>query len=408
MREKIIWLVAYCVEKGANFIFLPLVVAAFGAKSYSIYAQTLASAAMISVVVILGQGTLLIKNNPEGDCEKIRIYINKVVVIFAIEAIFLLGLFLVYGRDISVFVYGGDVSFLFLFFIVAFAFVDVAFEVVCVSALRARSEFKRGSFFVILKTAGKLVPLIGCLWVKVELVEYMMLSLALQGGLVIIQYANSCRGKRRAGQSVRVMDGAFDVVVNALLVTGLLSVSRYVLVNKTDIFTVGYYSAITTITGVVAILYSGTGYFLYTKIVKQWAGGDFVGLRQLYLKALAWFVLIAATLSFLVCIAGDLVFSLVYGEGVKVGAWSFLFLALFQVLFGVYQFSYYVILMGAHTRYNFFLIGPAIALLVVVQGLVIPHHGLVGAAFVQMMVMGVVAGISVLVVMRRLRARITL
>jgi O-antigen/teichoic acid export membrane protein len=370
-------------ERLISFFLLPLVANSVSEVEYGLWTQTVITAGILTPVVIFGFGTSIVKFYPlykASFSKVIKMMLCTVGLIFILVAIS----FIYYENFFSVLIFGGSKYQNFIMPMLVLLFGEVLFEFF-VGYMRARAYIKIASLYIFLKGLLRFFILYVVL---IHLNKDIYDAILFLSSSQIIFVITICFLHIKFNQAFNISVEVYREIIKfsaplvpmALLI-GLGNFSdRYFLANNGGLYEVAVYSASSSLIGVAAFFYSSIGFTLYPRLSNYWSEGDMQASRQLFIKILQTYATLIIPFIFGATAMGPLLLVSLTTEQYSTSRLLFLLLSLNVSMFGLYQIFYYIQLLEHGSLKGLYLIFISTALNIILNFILIPKLGMVGAA----------------------------
>lgn len=183
---------------------------------------------------------------------------------------------------------------------------------------------------------------------------------------------------------------------------------RYIVSYFLGVATAGIYSAACAIADCAAFILAPLGIILYPTIIKSYEEGNMSATRNYLKYSLKYFMMIAIPSAFGLAILAKPLLSILTKPEFVVGNTIVPFIAFGAVLFGFYRICLYIIFLANKTHLTVRLLGTSAILNIVLNIVLIPRLGILGAAIATFVAYGVLGILTLMVSRRYLRFDLSL
>lgn len=367
-----------------GLILIPILTKTLGADGYGIWSQIWATVSLLAPLCALGLSYAILRFlGPEKDKETIGKGLSSIFATTAAIAFIASSLLFILSGSLAVAVFGG-IDAAFYIEISSFLILLVAIDQLLIIYFKAFQQMKRYSSFLILQTVGEVI-----------LIVYLVLSgFGLSGAIIsllIVRLITSTLGFLWVTSDVKLLTPDFSIVKSYLPYTlPLLPTALcYWLINLGDRYVLGYfmgvdavgiYSASYGLGGLLALFYAPIAGALFPAMVHCYENNKIQELKT-YLKYSLKFFLMFAIPSFfgLSVLSKSLLVTLATSEFVEGGVVVSI-VALATVLFSCGSINTYVLNLFKETRKVGVIYMASASINVVMNIILVPLMGIVGAA----------------------------
>lgn len=378
------------VERVLGLLLLPVLTRELSAAEYGIWAQTVVVSGVLMPLVVFGLPAAIVKFFSAGVAADIRRRWMGRTVVFA-GAIFAGFALLAWAapRSVAIAVYGSDEPSAFVPVLVTLLAADALLDLL-IAYLRAAFRMRWIALAMltrgVLRFGFLLLALRGLEMSFIEAFAVMaLLQLALAGIGFVLEW------RRRAPEPAPTL-AAGDVSWRALLafaaplvlVSVLTSVNgfadRFVLTHLLGLDTLAVYAAVNSLVAITSVAYTVLGFTLFPVLSRMWAQGDSAGAARLAADTVRVFLFIALPYALWLASVIESLLPLMTTQAYRVSAEVALLLGVAAVGYGLYQIMLYLLLLAGRGMQAAGLMLAAALLNAVLNLLLVPRFGLIGAA----------------------------
>ena len=174
---------------------------------------------------------------------------------------------------------------------------------------------------------------------------------------------------------------SLPLVPYSIMIWGNNFIDRYFILHFLDINMVSIYAVSYSLSAIVGIFYSILGFTLYPHIAKLWNIGDKTAVAEILSKGNEYFLFFAIPFVAILTILNGPIIKL-FSTAEYLSGWQVIFwLSSGIVMFGLYQLNIYIILLADKTILNMIMAALSLLTNVILNIILIPKLGILGAAF---------------------------
>ncbi len=386
-RDTLFYGVAILAERCISFLILPLLTKALSQEMYGVWTQIIVTAGLLMTVILVGFhiGAVRFLAGTGEDKQRKAIFHAMLIIVLLNSFLFVVVAF-VFSASLSGVVFG-DSRFsshirVFGFFLMS----EVLLELLT-AFLRARKAIGLLSFYYILKNAGRVgILAAGVLAVHIELLDALVSISIFQIALAAVIYFKDILKEARFDTLIgeikwkEMMFFSLPLVPYSLLIWGNNFIDRYLILHMLDIRQVSIYAVSYSLAGIVGLFYSILGFTLYPHIAQRWNDGERADAARTLRKATEYYLFFAVPF-----IAVSSVLSMplikIFSTSEYLSNWQvFSTLGVGVGIFGLYQINVYGTLLANKTFINLALSAAGLLGNLLLNIILIPHIGILGAA----------------------------
>jgi len=390
-----------------GFIRLPILTKGLGATLYGTWSLINVTISLIVPFALLGLGLAIVRFlAAEKNRGRIREdFLSAYSIVFISGAVFSVFLFLFSDylaasifKDINSSFYIKLASILILFNSIdalALAFFRMQKKIGLFTSLNlSRNAFQLGLIVLSLLLGYKLTGVITAIIVSGVLFCLIELFISLrQVGFHIPRFSNM----------KSYLKWGVPLTPNSALVWIMHVSDRYMVSYFMGITAVGIYSAAYRIGAYASFTLVALSTVLYPTIIKSYEEGNLSETRKYLKYSLKYFMMIAIPSAFGLSILAKPVLSILTTPEFAIGTTVVPFVAFGVILFGLCQICLYIFNIANKTHLTVRLLGTSAALNIILNIILIPRMGIVGAAIATLIAYGVLSILTLLVSRRYLR-----
>lgn len=368
-----------------GFLTLPVLTKNFGTEIYGLWAQIWVTVGLLNPILTLHLGTALVRYlSAENKTEKLSQSFSNMFWLILLMVFIAIALGFLLRTSLSVSLFNDSIynAFIILTFIWAGSGALFAY---LIGYLRSKGEIKELSLVNIFCYAFKFIflvilALLGfSLWfiITVQIIVEIIFIISLFSSItkkIGFKWPNKANLKKYLGFSVpQIPSGALLWIIN--------SSDRYFITGYLGLSQTGIYSASYSIGSIISIFYIPTSFVIFPVISRFWEKDEILSVKRYleYSTKLFLFFGIPSSVG-LYILSKPLLQIFTTSEFLSGGGILTFLIALSTIFLGIYQINLYVICLIEKTKFMPFIIGLSAFINVVINIILIPKIGIMGAA----------------------------
>lgn len=406
-KDALAYGAATLAERATSFLLLPLLTKTLTPELYGVWSQIVVSAAFAGNLVLLGLHTAAVRflAGAVQPREQSAI-VHRMLGIVAVNAAIVIGVTWLIPAAVSELVFGDPGFTGFVRLLGVFWAQEAVFELIT-AVLRARRRIARLSVYYFVKNGIRVVILAGALiGLRTTLLQAVWLLLAVQCVLLAFLYGFEIWRVLGLALSLgetpwaAVLAFALPLVPYNMLTWANNFLDRCIVVHLLDLRRMSVYAVAYSLAAIVGLLYSVLGFVLYPYLVERWNEGDRDAAAQaLHRTTQSYLILFVPFLTMLAMLSTPItrVFAT---EAYVANPLVVLLLGIGIGLFGLYQLNLYTTLLAGKMGANFVVLIVATLVNVLLNLVMIPRLGILGAAIATVASNAILA-VSTIVISRK-------
>jgi O-antigen/teichoic acid export membrane protein len=390
MKGTIFFASAMVVERLISFFLLPILTKLVTPVEYAIWSQSVIISGMMIPIVLLGFQTAVVKFIPLWDNqEKSQ---HSVILFMLISILTLFSLIaataLYFDSSVALLIFGSSEMSFYVPLLIGLLFSEALFEFL-VGILRATNRIRRVSTYLLMKGMWRIgtiiLVLIGMngdfytafwLFVSFQLVVTLLIY-AKEVKLITLLRSGLDIGKHHWNEVLRF---SLPLVPFAVLLGINTFVDRLFITHSHDLEMLATYSAGSSLVAIIAFFYSVLGFTLFPELSKRWADGNKDGAIILLRKVIIVYLSLLLPFIVFMVIAGSDILLILTTKDYIISADVLFLLSCNIGLFGLYQISFYFILLQRGSAHAPLLVAIVSGINILFNALLVPKYGMLGAA----------------------------
>ena len=390
MKGTIFFASAMVVERLISFFLLPILTKLVTPVEYAIWSQSVIISGMMIPIVLLGFQTAVVKFIPLWDNqEKSQ---HSVILFMLISILTLFSLIaataLYFDSSVALLIFGSSEMSFYVPLLIGLLFSEALFEFL-VGILRATNRIRRVSTYLLMKGMWRIgtiiLVLIGMngdfytafwLFVSFQLVVTLLIY-AKEVKLITLLRSGLDIGKHHGNEVLRF---SLPLVPFAVLLGINTFVDRLFITHSHDLEMLATYSAGSSLVAIIAFFYSVLGFTLFPELSKRWADGNKDGAIILLRKVIIVYLSLLLPFIVFMVIAGSDILLILTTKDYIISADVLFLLSCNIGLFGLYQISFYFILLQRGSAHAPLLVAIVSGINILFNALLVPKYGMLGAA----------------------------
>jgi O-antigen/teichoic acid export membrane protein len=390
-----------------GLILIPIITKTLGAYQYGIWAQILVTISLLTPLVMLGLSATIVRFlSGEKDKEKIREGFLSVAAVILFTGS-LLSVILFWSSDFLASAVFSDINASYFVKAASFLVLITALDEITLSYFRTFQQIKTFSAFTLLKTFGELGLIAYLLLSGFGLFGAIIALLIVDGIIFVIafSFAISQIGFKLPDFSElkTYLRYGLPLTPNAAIAWIINSSDRYIIGYFIGMASVGVYSVAYAMGNLITFFLTPIMVILFPTISKLYEEKSIEEVRNYLKYSLKYFLIFAIPSAFgLSVLAKPSLRILTTSEFVS-GSIVVPFVAFGVITFGIFQICIYITHLVKKTKLNVMLLGTSATLNIMLNIILIPYIGILGAAIATFISYGVLALLTVFVSFKYLK-----
>jgi len=377
-------------ERLISFFLLPILTKLVTPVEYAIWSQSVIISGMMIPVVLLGFQTAVVKFLPLWDNQEKSQHSVMLFMLISILTLFSLiaATALYFDSSVALLIFGSSEMSFYVPLLIGLLFSEALFEFL-VGILRATNRIGRVSMYLLMKGIWRIgtivLVLIGIngdfytafwLFVSFQLVVTLLIY-AKEVKLITLLRSGLDIGKHHWNEVLRF---SLPLVPFAVLLGINTFVDRLFITHFHDLEMLATYSAGFSLAAIIAFFYSVLGFTLFPELSKRWADGNKDGAIILLRKVIIVYLSLLLPFIVFMVIAGSDILLILTTKDYIISADVLFLLSCNIGLFGLYQISFYFILLQRGSAHTPLLVAIVSGINILFNALLVPKYGMLGAA----------------------------
>ncbi len=390
-KDTVTYGIAVAAERIISFMMLPVLTKNLTPELYGVWSQIIVTIGLLIPVILMGFQTTMVNyfsgENSEPK-EKNGIFHGMLLIVLANSMVVMVACAFLFPSVIGWLMFGdaGFTSFAQIFGVLLVT--EVIFELL-VAYLRSDRKIRRLSIYYILKSASRLGIIAAAIVIFRQSLFVALVGLTIAQFLMILWiYWNDIYRKTGFSLDLSIKDERWQQIIRFALPLIPYSfliwinnfLDRYLILHILDITQVSIYAVAYTLAATISIFYSILGFTLYPHMANHWNDGRRQAVSEMMETGFAYYMFFSMPIIALMVILNEPIIQLLTTRSFIADQALILFLALGIGLFGLYQINIYIILLGGKSLLNMKIIIVASLINLVVNLLLIPALGILGAS----------------------------
>ncbi len=386
-NDSFIYGLAVMAERLISFFILPILTKTLPTESYGVWTQILITSSLVGNLVLFGFTTAAVKFLAgRDDNAEISSIFHRMFALVGLNALLVLLLSWWFMEPLGAAMFG---HIRFAPFAVLFGFyvaIEALYEIL-IALLRSLRKISRVSSYYFLKNLVRVGALAtGILILDMTLYQSLLLLIGIN--LVFIAYMYVVEVWLGIGVSFKRTELRFREVVlyslpllpYAVMIWVNNFVNRYFIVHILDMESLSVFSVAYSLAGIVGIAYMVLGFTLFPHMASLWNRGDKEGASAILSKAAAYYMFFALPVVAALSMLQAPVVELLSTAGFVTSPYVIFWLCLGIFVFGFYQLNIYPVMLAGRTGLNLVVTSISLFIGILLNVILIPMLGLVGAA----------------------------
>jgi O-antigen/teichoic acid export membrane protein len=368
-----------------GFFTLPALTKNFGAETYGLWAQIGVTVGLLNPILTLHLGTATVRYlSAENRKEKLSqafsnmFWLIVLIVLITIAAAFLL------KNDLSILLFKSNVYDVFVILTFIWAGTGALFAFL-IAYLRSKGKIKELSFINILCYSFKFIPLVVLAFLHFPLWFIVIVQISVEFIFILSLFGSITKkvGFRKPSTAnlKKYLSFSIPQIPSGALLWIIDSSDRYFTTSYLGLSQTGIYSASYSIGSLVSMFYVPISFVIFPVISSFWEMGKVPSVKKYLEYSTKIFLFFGVPGSAgLYILSKPLLQILTTSEFLAGGGTLTLLIALSTLFLGIYQINLYIICLIEKTKFMPFIVGLSAVTNIVLNMLLIPRMGIMGAA----------------------------
>jgi len=390
-----------------GLILIPIMTKTLGAHQYGIWAQISVAISLLTPLVMLGLSTTIVRFLAgEKEKEKIRESFLSVVAVIIFTGS-LLSVILFCSSDFLASIVFSDINASYFIKAASFLVLISALDEITLTYFRIFGQIKMYSTLTLLKSFGE-ICLISYLLLSGFGLLGVIIALLIVGGVIFAVAFSHIMLQigfklPKFSELKPYLRYGMPLTPNAMIMWIINSSDRYVIGYFMGASAVGIYSAAYSMGSLITFFLTPIGFILFPTTSKLYEEKRIEEVRNYLKYSLKYFLIFAIPCAFgLSVLAMPLLHILTTSEFVS-GSIVVPFVAFGVITFGIFQICIYIIHLAKKTELNVILLGTSAISNIILNIILIPYIGILGAAVATLISYSVLAAFTVFVSFKYLK-----
>ncbi len=378
------------LERALSFLLLPILTKGISPAEYAIWSQAVVVSGLMIPILMLGFPNAIIKLTPKWATEPTvgRSILCAIFVTIILLLVVLLFVFIIFDKEVARLAFDQSVSVPYVPLLFTIILSEVLFDC-AVSYLRACGLITRISVYMLIRGLARVAVLFVVLnllnkgflfaFISLTLLQLLFILFVVQQDLPWKSIAASGLSPGRLHWA-EVIAASLPLVPLSLLISANNSFGRFLLLHSYDLTVVAIYSAAYSLTAIPAALYSVIGFTLFPELSRRWNNSTHSQVQSLIGNSLLFYSFLTLPFLAIMAVFGADILQLLTTPEYQISNSVMLLLTASVCLFGVYQLSFYILLLGHSIKSGLWLTLFATAVNGALSIWLIPSFGTLGAA----------------------------
>jgi O-antigen/teichoic acid export membrane protein len=407
--DTIFYGVTSVLERAASFIMIPILTKTLSQELYGIWTQIIVTIGFLSPLLLLGFSSATIRFlSGEQDKRKISNIYHAMFLVVGMLCVLVAVFLAVSISGVSSLMFGSTE---FSDFVLIFGLLlasEVMFELI-MSFLRSQNYIRLISLYYLIKNCGRLLILgLGILSFKIPLPATIIAIVIFQIILVGVSYFIHIFSKIGVCLVLakvpwkKIILFSMPLLPYGLLIWGNNFIDRYIVLHIVGIKQLSIYALSYSLAAQISLFYSIMGFTLYPHIAKLWNKGDKTAVANIVSRALQLYLFFCIPFIVILSVFSSQIVRLISTSD-YISPWQVIFLLSAGIFFfGVHQLSMYPILLNDKTTQAFKLAGISMLANLLLNLMLVPSMGIVGAAMATLCSNVLLAGLTIIASKRQI------
>lgn len=390
-----------------GLILIPIITKTLGAYQYGIWAQISVTISLLTPLVMLGLSTTIVRFlSGEKDKDKVREgFLSVVAVIILLGS--LLSAILFCSSDFLASTVFDDINASYFIKAASFLVLISALDEITFTYFRTFRQIKTFSAFTLLKSFGEL-GLIACLLLSGFGLLGAIIALLIAGGVIFIVTFSLILSQiglklPNFSELKPYLRYGMPLTPNAMIMWIIHSSDRYIIGYFIGMAAVGIYSAAYAMGNLITFFLTPIGFILFPTISKLYEEKRVEEVRNYLKYSLKYFLIFAIPSAFGLSVLAKPLLRILTTPEFVYGSIVVPFVAFGVITFGIFQICIYITHLAKKTELNVILLGTSAFSNIILNVILIPYIGILGAAIATLISYAVLAALTVFVSFKYLK-----
>jgi len=386
-KDTIIYGLATLSERVVSFLLLPLLTKTLSQELYGIWTQMIVTISLLLNIVLIGAPSAIVKFL-SGMKDRVRMskIFHVLLTLSLINILIVIIFFYIFAPSLSILMFGNVYLYKFVYLFSFFLLVEALFELFT-ALIRTCRKIKLLSLYYILKHVLRVTLLaIFILVFHTDFFTAIFFVIIFQLFLIILIYIKDIFKELGLYVSFynidlkRILNFSLPLIPYTLMFWSNNFVDRYFILHILNIKEVSVYAVSYSFAAIIGIFYSILGFTMYPYMAKAWNEGNKRKVIRILERGFEYYFLFAfPTLIFLTILNRPLI-KIFTTDAYISSAKLILWIGMGIIMLGIYQLTIYPILLMEKTLLNLKILGMAMVVNIILNALLIPHIGILGAS----------------------------
>ena len=366
-----------------GIMILPVLTKFYTSELYGIWIQVNMTMFLLSSLIGLQLRLAVVRFlSAEEDRERRRYFLGSMLFAIIIFSCMVLVIIVMLSEQFSFVVFGGTQFTNFIYLTILWIFFNSLYNFFS-SYLRARQMIRRISVILVVFSTFKMITIIiltntgfGLEWIIVS-------QIALQAAVAFISLVMIIRDIGFLVPNLRGLRGflAFSVpqIPAAILIYILIVIDRYFITHFLGLSQTGIYSSSSTLAGLMALFHMPISFVLFPVVSRLWLQKRFEDVKSYVEYSIRLFLTLAIPAAVALAILSQPLLSILTTSEYLAGLELVLVLSLGTIFFGLYLLNVDIILLVKQAKFRPFVIAAATSINIIMNIMLIPQIGIMGA-----------------------------
>jgi len=389
---------AIIAERFISILIIPLLTKTLPQEIYGIWTQMIITAGLLSPIILVGFYTSMVRflAGNQNDQETSTIF-HGMLGIVVFNSFFFVAITFVFTPSVSRIMFGDNRFSHFVYLFGFFLTAQVLFNMAS-AFLLARKEIRVLSMYYFLKNGGRIgILAIGILLLHLNLFHAIIFIVIAQLLLSSFVYIKNILKKVGFNIAIRnipwkeIMFFSLPLIPYSVFIWVNNFVDRYCILHILNINQVSVYAVSYSLAALIGLFNSILGFTLYPHMAHLWNEGNKGGAAEILSKAMAYYLFFTIPAIAIVTILSTPIITIV-STAEYISSWQVVFwLGVGIGIFGFYELNVLSILLANKTLLNLKISAAALIVNIILNIIMIPKIGILGAAIATCMSNSVLA-----------------
>jgi len=390
-RDTVVYGIGVGTERIISFMMLPVLTKNLTPELYGVWSQIIVTIGLLIPVILMGFQTTMVNFFSGGNSEpkeKNGIFHGMLLIVLVNSTIVLVACTFFFPDFVSWLMFGGTGFTNFARIFGVLLITEVIFELL-VAYLRSDRKIRRLAIYYVVKSTSRIGIIVAAVVIYQQSLLVALVWLTVTQFLMILWiYWNDIYRKTGFSLDLSIRDDRWQQIIRfslplipySFLIWINNFLDRYLILHILGIEQVSIYAVSYTLAAAISIFYSILGFTIYPYMANHWNDERRQTVSAMMETGFAYYIFFSIPIIALTVILNEPIIQLLTTRSFIADPALILFLALGIGMFGLYQINLYIILLGGKSLLNMKIVMLASLINLILNLLLIPALGILGAS----------------------------